>query len=55
MPGVVHGCFLLELLHDGGFDFLDVGGRGGAGTGTEEGHFLFFLFLANANMVVKVV
>lgn len=43
MPGVVHGRFLLELLHDGGFDFLDVGSRGGGG-GTEEGHFVWFAF-----------
>lgn len=37
MPGVVHGGFLLQLLHDGGFDLIDVAGRAG-GAGTEDGH-----------------
>ena len=37
MTGVVHGGFLLQLLHDGGLDFVGVAGRAG-GAGTEEGH-----------------
>ena len=38
MTGVVHGGFLLQLLHDGGLDFIDVAGRAGGGAGTEDGH-----------------
>lgn len=44
LPGVAHGSFLLELLQDGGFDFLGflsggAGGRGGGSGGTEKTHF----------------
>lgn len=38
MTGVVHGGFLLQLLHDGGLDFVDAAGRAGGGARTEDGH-----------------
>lgn len=43
MTGVVHGSFLLQLLHDGGLDFVDVAGRAGGGAGTEDGHCEVFI------------
>lgn len=43
MAGVVHGGFLLQLLHDGGLDFIDVAGRAGGGAGTEDGHCEVFI------------
>jgi hypothetical protein len=46
LPGIVHGGFLLELLYNGGFDFLLLrggGGRGRGGRGTEETHFDLFI------------
>ena len=41
LPGVANSGFLLQLLHDGGFDFVDIARR--ARAGSEDGHFVSFL------------